>query len=147
MEPKRLDASFKELIAQIELRTVAIEQVLQQGQAARGLLVSFDQDFRTKNIDMPQDIEGYKRAVRGNIKTDPHIYAKFGDFKAVLVINPQWITTTTAFVQFRPSGGKGKFAGIGIVNSCDPDTKILSITPLLVGLPSNSFMEAFYGSA
>lgn len=138
---------FEHLLAEIELKSVPVEQVLQHAQTARGLIISFNRDFRTKNIDMPNNLDGYKRAVRGNIKTDPHIYAKICDYKAILVIDPRWVTTTTAFVQFRPSGGKGKFAGIGIVNSCDPETNVLSITPLIIGLPSNPFLEAFYRSA
>lgn len=137
---------FQDLLTKIELKAVPIEQTLQHAQAARGLLVSFDRVFRTKNIDMPDTLDGYRRAIRGDIKTDPHIYVKIGDFKAILVVDPRWITTTTAFVQFRPSGGKGQFAGLGIVNSCDAVTNVLSVTPLLIGLPSNPFIEEFYGS-
>lgn len=138
---------FEHLLAEIELKSVPIEQVLQLGQAARGLIVSFDRDFRTKNIVMPNNLDGYRRAVQGNIMTDPQIYTKLVDYKVILVIDPRWVTTTTAFVQFRPSGGKGKFAGVGIVNSCDPETNVLSITPLIIGLPSNPFLETFYGIA
>src|SRR5437879_996193 len=115
--------AFKDLLTRVELQAVPIEQAVKQEQAARGLLVSFDGDFRTKNIDMPRDAEGYKRAVSGNVKRDPHIYAKVGAFKSILVVDPRWITTVTAFVQFRPSGGKGRFSGLGFVNTCDPETK------------------------
>lgn len=137
---------FRDLITNIELKSVTLEEAVQLGQAARGLLVSFDRDFRTKNIDIPDNPAGYKNAIKGNLNRDPHIYSKLGDTKVVLIVDPRWVTTTTAFVQFRPSGGKGKFAGLGIVNSCDLETKVMSVTPLLLGLPSNPFIEALYGS-
>ncbi|SPY96508.1 Uncharacterised protein [Proteus mirabilis] len=98
-----------------------------------------------KNIEMPRSLDAYIHAVRGNISTDPQIYTSFSGVKTTLIIDPRWITTSTAFVQFRPSGGRGNFTGFGIVNHID-EVRI-SITPLVIGLPSNPFLEAFYGTS
>lgn len=136
---------FKALLQQVEVKAIPLERALELGVDARGALISFDRQFRTKNIDMPDSLEGYRRAVRGNVETDPQIYAKINARKVTLAIDPRWVTTTTAFVQFRPSGGRGNFAGFGLVNAIDSER--VSITPLVVGLPSNPFMQAFYGDA
>ncbi|MBN3065148.1 HNH endonuclease [Pectobacterium aquaticum] len=132
---------FEQLLKKIEVKAITPEKVLEFGPQSRGAIVAFDQNFRTKNIEMPHSIEAYSQAIRGNIKTDPQIYTTLGGLKTTLIIDPRWVTTTTAFVQFHPSGGRGNFAGFGIVNHID-DTRI-SITPLVIGLPSNSFMEDF----
>jgi len=138
-----LMAGYKRLLEKIELRSIPMVNALPRGPDARGWIVSFDTRFRTKNINMPQSTDGYKAAVRGDLRTDPHIYVKLNGKKVSLVINPRWITTSTAFVQFRPSSGQNQFAGLGIVNSVDG--RSMSVTPLIIGLPSNPFIEAFYG--
>ena len=136
---------FKSLLGQVELKAVTLEQAIALGSEARGVIVSFNQQFRTKNINMPDSPEGYLRAVRGDPSNDPQIYTRVGQHRVTLIVDPRWITTTTAFVQFRPSGGRGDFAGLGLVNAlCDGS---MSITPLVIGLPSNPFLEAFYGDA
>lgn len=136
---------FKELLQRVDVKAIPLGRALELGAQARGVLVSFDQQFRTKNIDMPDSLDGYRRAVRGNIETDPQVYSKLGERKITLVIDPRWVTTTTAFVQFRPSGGRGEFAGFGLVNAID--SRRVNVTPLVVGLPSNPFMESLYGDA
>lgn len=136
---------FKELLKQMELKATTLEQAIAMGPDARGAVVSFNQQFRTKNIDMPESPEGYLRAVQGNPAKDPQIYATIGQRRVTLMVDPRWVTTTTAFVQFRPSGGRGDFAGVGLVNAIQDNG--LSVTPLVIGLPSNPFMEAIYGDA
>jgi hypothetical protein len=116
------------------------------GQGARGVLVSFERTFRTKNIRLPQSLTEYDRAVTGNLETDPHLYAKLRSRTVYMRIDPRWITTTTAFAEFSPSGGQGKFAGLGVVNSIDDQAQTANATPYLVGLPSNPLMEAFWES-
>jgi hypothetical protein len=138
-----LMAGYKRLLEQIELKAIPMANALSRGPDARGWIVSFDARFRTKNIDIPQSPQGYRTAVRGDLRTDPHIYVKLNGTKVSMVIDPRWITTTTAFVQFRPSSGQNQFAGLGIVNAVEGQS--MSVTPLVVGLPSNPFIEAFYG--
>lgn len=138
-----LMAGYKKLLEQVQLKAVPLSTALERGSDARGWLVSFDARFRTKNIDMPRTTAEYMNAVRGDLRSDPHIYMKVGGVKLTMVIDPRWITTTTAFVHFRPSSGQGSFAGFGILNSVEPSAA--SVTPLAIGLPSNPFMEAFFG--
>nr|WP_147326288.1 hypothetical protein [Hydrogenophaga borbori] len=140
----RLMLGFKSLLQQADLKAIPLEKALTLGHSSRGALVSFDGPFRTKNIDMPETTEGYRMAVRGDPSTDPQIYKKVGDVRVTLYIDPRWITTTTAFVHFRPPGGRGSFAGLGLLNSFD--AKRVNVTPLVLGLPSTPFMDAFFRS-
>jgi len=135
--------AFENLFKKIEVKAITAEKLVELGSQARGAIVAFDQQFRTKNIEMPSSLGAYAQAIRGDASKDPQIYTSFSGIKATLIIDPRWVTTTTAFVQFRPSGGRGNFAGLGIVNHIDQSR--ISITPLVVGLPSNPFIEALYG--
>jgi len=132
---------YKHLLERIELRAIPLRNALVDGRDARGWIVSFDARFRTKNIRMPERREEYPSAVSGDPETDPHIYFKAGGRKITMTIDPRWITTATAFVHFRPSSGQGQFTGLGLVNSVEAEA--MSITPLIIGLPSNPFLEAF----
>lgn len=138
-----LMAAYKQLLERVQLKAVPLTTALERRADARGWLVSFDTRFRTKNIDMPRTDDEYRSAVRGDLRFDPHIYVKLGAIKLTMIIDPRWVTTTTAFVHFRPSSGQGQFAGLGILNSVEPSAA--SVTPLIIGLPSNPFMEAMYG--
>ena len=136
---------FSKLLTTVELTAMPIETALTQPEKMKGLYVSFDQRFRTKNIVMPKSLSEYKTQFRGDLKKDPHIYTKIKDYKIVAYIDKRWVTTSTAFCQFRPSSGQNDFAGIAFVNSIDTASKIVSITPYVLGMPSNEFIEAFYG--
>jgi len=142
----RILAGFRHLLEQVELHAVPLHDALNMNDP-RGLVVSFDQEFRTKNIRIPDSQNGYGKPLSGNLQTDPHIYSKDGDIKVIANIDLRWVTTTTAFVQFRPSSGKNRFAGLGFVNSVDKQGNSASISPYLIGMPSNPFLEEFYGLA
>lgn len=144
-ELNSLMMGFKDLLSQVELKALSLDQAIALGPEARGTLVSFNQQFRTKNINMPESPEGYMKAIRGDPAKDPQIYAMVGGQKITLIVDPRWITTTTAFVQFRPPGGRGDFAGVGLINAVLDHG--LSVTPLVIGLPSNPFLAALYDDA
>jgi hypothetical protein len=135
--------SFDKLLSRVELKAVELDDAIGKGDDARGLIISFDRDFRTKNILKPESPEGYASCITGDLARDPHMYAKVQGYKVTVKIDPRWITTSTAFCEFRPSGGKGKFAGLGMITAIDVDAKTLSVTPYLLGLPTNPFIEMF----
>ncbi|CDH05645.1 conserved hypothetical protein [Xenorhabdus bovienii str. oregonense] len=139
-----LMGGFSKLLSTVELKAVPIETALTQPSLIKGMYVSFDRRFRTKNIYMPNCLSDYTTIFKSDLKKDPHIYTKIGDYKVVAFIDKRWVTTSTAFCQFRPSSGQNDFAGIAFVNSVDITAKIVNITPYVVGMPSNEFIEAFY---
>lgn len=139
-----LMGGFSKLLSKVELSAIPIENALSSPEQMKGLYISFDRRFRTKNIKMPSCATEYKTVFSGDLKKDPHIYTKIDDYKVVALIDRRWITTSTAFCHFRPSAGQNDFAGIAFVNSIDTKSKTVYITPYVVGMPSNEFIEAFY---
>jgi hypothetical protein len=117
-----LMADFEKLLQSVQLRAVPLDSAVEQ-KDPEGMVVSFNHVFRTKNINMPGLGESFETLFTGDLKKDPHIYCKIGNNKVVARIDNRWITTTTAFVEFRPSGGLNTFAGLGFVNSFDRQKK------------------------
>ncbi len=106
-----------------------------------GLTFNFNNRFRTRNMPYPDRSQLYTNYLKGNLKHDPHIYRKFGEWKLALTINPQWITTTTAYSEFIPSGGHNRFAGLCTIKAISYETKFLHATPLVLGFPKTEFND------
>ena len=145
-ELNSLMGGFLQLLQRVQLRAVPLDAAMSQKDVT-GMVVSFEHKFRTKNIRLPESGESFETIFTGDLDSDPHIYTLVNGYKIVANIDLRWITTTTAFVQFRPSGGQNRFAGIGFVNSLDSRNKIAVITPYVLGLASNPFMEEFWEKA
>lgn len=75
----------------------------------------------------------------GDLSKDPHIYAKTGAFKLVIYIDPNWITTSTAFTLFKPSSGQSTFSGLGRITNVDYEDRVITATAWVVGLPRGIF--------
>jgi len=140
-----LMSSFQKVLQNVQLKAVPLDVAVHQ-QDARGMVISFDHTFRTKNVEIPKPGDSFETFFTGDLKKDAHIYCKLDGCKVIANIDRRWITTTTAFSEFRPSSGRNCFAGLGFVNGYDLQEKIMRITPYVIGIPSNPFMEAFYGS-
>lgn len=88
-------------------------------------------DFRTKNIRY-WDGEAPKPKMYGDVDKDPHLYYKISDIKAYLPLNYSWITTDTAFHNFRPSSGIVRgLCGLAILKYIDDG--LATFTPLVIG--------------
>jgi hypothetical protein len=140
-----LMSRFKKVLQNVQLKALTLDLAV-QNKDARGMVVCFNHTFRTKNIAIPKPGQSFETYFTGDLKKDAHIYCKLGGSKVIANIDRRWITTTTAFCHFRPSSGRNVFAGLGFVNSFDWKAKTMSVTPYVIGMPSNPAMEAFYGS-
>lgn len=138
---------FTNLLNQVELKAIPLEIAINWPDKLAGTYISFNHKFRTKNIVYPQSKFEWKTKFSGDLKSDPHIYLKMDGFKIICFIDKRWITTDTAFCQFRPSGGQSDFAGLGVINSVDLETKTIRMTPLVLGVANNPFIEAWYKDA
>ena len=100
-----------------------------------GARVGFtDIRFRTKSIPSLVLAESNTFKLTGTVEEDPHIHCRVGRRKVYLPINPLWITTDTAFGDFKPASGiTAHLAGLGILKYVDDEIAI--ITPLVIGLP------------
>lgn len=96
-----------------------------------GAMVTFNNTFRTKNVPYPDKVEEGKFKFKGNFEKDPHIYCKIDGKKVYLPIDPIWITTSTAFVDF--SSGIKRFAGLGLLK--DIRAREAVISPFVIGQP------------
>lgn len=96
-----------------------------------GLIVKFDQRFRTKGLGnvLTNGFSGFS----GDLNKDPHVYTDCNGYKLVMPIDPRWLTTTTAGVHL--SSGQGVFSGLCIVNSVNEAKRTILCSPLVIGHP------------
>jgi hypothetical protein len=137
---------FRGVLAHLSIDAVTIPELVLHEEFIGSPLAFERQRFRTRNIRFKQGaaLESLPQFT-GDLSRDPHIYAQLSDFRVVLFIEPRWITTTTAFVLFRPSSGQSTFSGLGRITGVDYDTKIMTVTPWVIGLPKSP-LEGFLAS-
>jgi hypothetical protein len=135
-------SAFQTVLARLTVGAISIEQ-LRLLDTFVGTPISFDRkSFRTKNVPANDKIRlGDIPIFTGDFRKDAHIYTRLGEFKIILAIDARWITTSTAFMLFRPSSGQNIFSGIGRVTSVDYQSSIITVTPWVIGLPKGPLDE------
>lgn len=108
-----------------------------------GLTVEINGTFRTKNVPEADAVMKRKYYPVGDLEKDAHLYTSRGNEKRVLTIDPNLLTTSTAFVNFR--GGWVEVAGIGIITHKDEKQKLMIITPYVLGVPKTPFDDLYAG--
>lgn len=84
-------------------------------------------NFRSKNItDQPNLQVAWD-------KFESVLYRKFGGWKLFCLIDPRWITTSTAYSTLR--GGTLEAMGVVHINKIDLDNQIAIASPLFLGAP------------
>ena len=76
----------------------------------------------------------------GNLQTDPHVWAKAGNSRVVLPLNPAWFTTDSAVVTFQ--SGHVLLGGFGILRGLSRERALVS--PIALGLPLTAENAWFY---
>lgn len=136
-------SAFQVVLAHLEVQAIPVHQLrLHEGHI--GAPLSFDRvRFRTKNIalDAMYSAGRWNQQFSGNLEKDPHIYAKFGDFRLVIFIDANWITTSTAFTLFKPSSGQSTFSGLGRITNVDYENRVITATAWVIGLPRGPLDE------
>jgi hypothetical protein len=134
---------FEQVLEKIQIKALSAEKQELLDPAMTGVTLSFDGTFRTRNVPPPHEILSAKFALRGNVTQDPHIYRVLRGVRLILPLDPKWITSTTGFVKFRPSGGQSASAGACTVTHIDQATKVVIGTPLFIGIPRSPFDDLF----
>lgn len=100
-----------------------------------GSRIGFDQlQFRSKNIPSWDSILSKENKITGNINKDPQIYYMKGTQKVVLPLDTSWITTGTAYGDFKYQRSYTSYlTGFGILKHASSNLAI--ITPLVLGIP------------
>lgn len=130
-------------LAQSAIEAIPLDDVVPPSQEIVGQVISFEHQCYTRNgVDAGSSTDP-KLLSKFDPNRSPHFYAKVGTSIAIFPYDPAWVTTSTAYGDFR--GGRRKFAGIGIVKAVSEDASEVIISPLVVAFPRNEVMQAFYG--
>lgn len=137
----RVMLTFERVFNNLELAALEITPGMTIDQDLVGMVCSFNMRFRTKNMTGlgPETVIQFS----GNLRKDPHIYAKLDEWKFVLRINPRWVTTETAFVDF--TSGQVQLAGLCSIRSVNSSEKQMDAIPFVIGHPRNAFTDALFG--
>jgi hypothetical protein len=135
-ELNKLTLAFRATLENISIASIAAERIQFAHEGYVGQLVSFDRlRFRTKNLPKEQPVGATEVQFTGDLSKDPHICHAFSTWTLVLNINPRWITTSTAYGLFRPSGGHSLFTGFARITDVDFESNRMTTTALAVGQP------------
>lgn len=138
-ELNKVMSAFDLLLKRINFDAISSNKLKVFNDNLIGNIISFERvRFRTRNIHVSNldNIIDNPTPFSGDLQKDPHIYTSIENFKFILNIDFRWITTTTAFCLFRPSGGSSLFSGLGTITNINYIKQIVTITPLVLGIPA-----------
>lgn len=137
LELNKIVLKVIDLIRVIKPKALSIDKIYSLDPGLTGLTISFSDNFRTKNMQYPQEFENTGFVFKGKLFEDPLIYKKYNNFKLVLTLNPRWVTYSTAYGEFL--SGWARVSGICIVKKVDIDKKLVIASPLILGIPRSPF--------
>jgi type I restriction enzyme, S subunit len=129
------------LINELQIDAIPLDRIKEGHERLVGATLSFSALFRTKNGAKLWKARDKHQVLTfsGDLVREPHIYRKLGSLKLVMMIDPRWITSSTAFGQF--SSGQQRFAGLSIVNRVEKG--LMFASPLILGTPKGPWDEMF----
>lgn len=135
---------FEDLLHKLDLVALPLVDLSLSEPNEVGVIASFDDQFRTRNVPGLDTFQNEGFQLTGNLDHDPYIYKNHLGVKLILAIDPRWITTATSFVNFRPSGGWGSYAGLFSIKDIDPQSDIALGTPIVIGIPRSPLNELLF---
>jgi hypothetical protein len=131
-----LMSAYRRTLGDIEFDALPVGSIQFVHEAYLGKIVRFDRErFRTKNMPLYRP-SGDAVRFTGDEDFDPHIYRRTDAWKLVINIDPRWITTSTAYSMFRPSGGASVFSGFARITHVNYENSTMTATALAIGVPS-----------
>ena len=106
-----------------------------------GQIIEINEKFRTKNVPSISQVENNEYSPCGDLHHDAHLYRNTDNFRVVLTIDPRWLATSTAFVNFK--SGWIDVAGLGMITRIDTEQKVIHITPYVLGVPKSPLDDLF----
>ena len=130
----RVLVQFEQIVNSISPNAVPLVELGSFMDSSLGCYCSFSGKFRTRN---GPSIEAVRAGftLTNDTNKNPQIYQRLGEWKFIMVYDPAWVTTTTSFSDFSPTGGIGSFAGLAVIKRVDPAAKEVYATPLVIGIP------------
>jgi hypothetical protein len=135
LDLNHLTMAYQRSLDNIAISAIPLQDVQFPHENYIGQLISFERlRFRTRNLPRIRPTSG-STAFTGDPEVDPHIYHQFDDWRLVANIDPQWVTTSTAYGLFRPSSGSSILSGFARINGVNFEEGSMSATALALGLP------------
>ena len=132
--------SFRATLENIAIQSVPASKIRFAHDGYIGQIISFDGlRFRTKNIPNTRPDSSIDVFFSGDLRKDPYVYKKFGSWTLIMNINPRWITTSTAYSLFKPSGGSSVFTGFARITDVELEDAHMRTTALAIGQPQPAF--------
>jgi hypothetical protein len=132
-ELNELLLDVERVLRDVDLLSIPLDQVADLSTDVVGLTVSFESAFRTKNFPDAPVTGDELRSLSGAWQKDPHIYRKVNNRRLVMVLDPRWITTSTAYVDFQ--SGHTRLGGVCTIKSVNDTEGVVLASPLVVGIP------------
>jgi hypothetical protein len=138
-----ISASLENALRRASIEALPLDEVMPPSEELAGQLISFEHRCYTKNGVDAGEVVNPKLLSTFSPTRSPHFYIKLDKTKVIFPYDPAWVTTSTAYGDFR--GGTRRFAGLGLVKFVSEDQTEVRVSPLVVAFPRNAFMQAFYG--
>ena len=130
-----LISAYRRTLENVAINAIPADDVEFAHENYVGQLISFGRlRFRTRNMP-PTRPRRATTSFTGDPNVDPHIYHQFDGWRLVANIDPQWVTTSTAYGLFRPSGGSSVLSGFARINGVNYEDGSMSASVLAIGLP------------
>lgn len=111
------------------VEAILLDDILPPSEEIVGSIVSFHHSCLTKNGVIDRNNVSDKLVRNFDQKHSPHFYIKARNTKVLFPYDPRWITTSTAYSDFR--GGRRRFAGFGVVKHVSDDLSEVIVSPCL----------------
>ena len=125
--------ALEKAIEAANVEALPLDDILPPSEDIVGSVISFHHNCMTKNGVIDREEVSPKWISDFNQERSPHFYIKIRGTRLNFPYDPRWVTTTTAYSDFR--AGRIKFAGLGVVKRISGDLTEVIVSPLLVGLP------------
>jgi len=136
----RVLLTVERLLPQLRVDETMRDAVFTKGDELRGKTVLFEGQFRTKNmpdVSTWEDRDWRSWNPSQHAEKAPHIYLRKGLRTVRIMVDPRYLTTTSAHARFlSASGGRAHVGGVGIVTSVSDAGDLAVITPLVMGVPT-----------
>lgn len=130
----RVMANYSHVLSTEEMyaHSISEQKILSELEPGRYCFVE-PTDFRTVAVGRDADLQ---RAWASNKSV---IYRKFGDWKLTCLIDPRWLTTSTA--ESTLMSGRAQLCGVARINWIDVEGKNVNASPLFLAQPGGILDE------
>lgn len=143
-ELARLTHHVEMALERSTITALQLDEVMPPCSDLVGQVISFEHQCYTKNGVNAGATADPKLISNFDPKKSPHFYIKTESSKILFPYDPKWVTTSTAYCDFR--GGHRRFAGLALVKCVSGDLREVVASPLVVAFPHKEWTQQFYSA-